>query len=320
MQYLKRIAYILVPIALLSLVWFGRYNLYDWYRLRGYRPPAEVVQLATDTAMTDYGRRLFYVNHPDVSDKSSFNQSCTISEQTIVLGCYASGRGIYLYDVTDERLHGVEQVTAAHEMLHAAYERLSRADQKRIDALTDQVFLDLQDERIQQTVESYRSRDPSVVPNELHSILATEVESLPAELDAHYARYFADRQKVVVYAKQYEAAFSERKAKIAAYDAQLADLRSEVDQIEADLGQQEKQLGADRKQLDVLLAAKRYDEYNAAIVGFNSRVRAYNTDVAKVRSLIEQFNSIVIARNAIALEENQLAKAIDSRPDTIPTE
>ena len=74
--------------------------------------------------MTDKGRNLFYVYDPQLLDKDGFNTQCTIEEQSIVLGCY-DGSGIYLYDISDVRLEGVEEVTSAHEMLHAAYGRLS---------------------------------------------------------------------------------------------------------------------------------------------------------------------------------------------------
>ena len=36
----------------------------------------------------------------------------------------------YIYNVNDERLNGLKEVTAAHEMLHAAYERLPESDKK----------------------------------------------------------------------------------------------------------------------------------------------------------------------------------------------
>src|SRR6185295_11567695 len=102
--------------------------------------------------MTPDTRRLFYVYHPVLEDKQAFNSHCTDSEKTIVLGCYISRTGIYLYDVTDSRLNGVEQVTAAHETLHAAYERLSSSERKRVDGLTAQAFAQVTDQRIKDTI------------------------------------------------------------------------------------------------------------------------------------------------------------------------
>ena len=113
-----------------ALAWFMRQDIYDWYRLRGYQAPSQVAKLATETTMNSDSRRLFYVYRPQLNDRVAFNQNCTHDEQTIVLGCYVSNVGIYLFDIHDPRLEGVEQVTAAHELLHAAYDRLNKKKKK----------------------------------------------------------------------------------------------------------------------------------------------------------------------------------------------
>jgi hypothetical protein len=171
--------------------------------------------------MTPGARRLFYVYRPVLEDKGSFNQHCSNSEQTIVLGCYIEHQGIYLYNISDQRLNGVIEVTAAHEMLHGAYDRLSDKERQRIDGLTAGVAASLTDERIKSTVENYRKKDPSVVPNELHSILATEVRNLPPDLEAYYGRYFTNRKAIVDLADQYKQAFTEREDHVKSIDAQL---------------------------------------------------------------------------------------------------
>ena len=117
--------------------WIKHNEVLDWLATRGYEPSSLIATLASDTTMTPYAERLFYANRPEVQDKQAFNQSCTDpSEQVAVLGCFIGNRmGIYLYDVTDERLNGIEQVTAAHEMLHQAYQRLGKKEKTRINGL-----------------------------------------------------------------------------------------------------------------------------------------------------------------------------------------
>lgn len=320
MKYVRRILYVLLPVVLIGVIWTQRYNLHDWWQLRNYTPPTNISQLAKETTMTDYGQRLFYVNRPQLDDKTSFNQNCTVTEQSIVLGCYVSGRGIYVFDVTDERLAGVHEVTAAHEMLHAAYERLGKADRERIDKLTEQVYSSITDQRLKETIEAYRSRDPSVVPNELHSILGTEVKDLPPELETYYKRYFADRQAIVTFSAQYESAFEERKNKVAEYDARLAALKKQIESSTASLEASAARITSDRQKLNTLLANKQYSEYNAMVPGFNQQVRSYNALVSQVRAQIDTYNNLVAERNSVALEENELIKAIDSRPTAIPTQ
>ena len=306
-------------LAVATGLW-QRQAIYDWYRLRDYSPSAEIVALADATTMNDKGRHIFYVYHPSLEGKESFNTRCTNNESSIVLGCYVQHQGIYVYDVTDPRLKGIEEVTAAHEMLHAAYDRLSRKEKERIDNLTAQTLAALNNDRIKETVERYRQRDPGVVPNELHSILATEVRELPKELEDYYARYFTNRGAIVVLSEQYEQAFTERQKKIEQYDAQLKSLQQQISAVQDSLDAQEKALNSERQRLDGMRSRGQLEAYNAAVPGFNAQVRQYNADVARARSLIDQYNQVVAARNALAVEENELIKAIDSRPSAIETE
>jgi hypothetical protein len=304
----------------LGLVLWQRQTIYDWFRLRGYVPSAQIVALADATTMNDKGRHIFYVYHPSLEDKASFNGHCTNNESSIVLGCYVQHRGIYVYDVNDPRLDGIEEVTAAHEMLHAAYDRLDDDERAHIDTLTAQTLANLDNTRIHDTVERYRQRDASVVPNELHSILATEVRELPKELEDYYKRYFSNRAAIVALSEQYEQAFTDRQNKIAEYDSQLRSLQQQINDLQASLDAQEQSLDVERKRLDSMRSHGQIEAYNAAVPGFNDQVRRYNADVARARSLIDQYNQVVAARNALAIEENELIKAIDSRPSTIETQ
>lgn len=302
------------------LAWQNYQALVDWWRLRSYDPPARIVELAKNTTMTVEAEKLFYVHYPELNDRNVFRQNCTIAEASIVLGCYVSSQKIYIFDVDDERLDGVHEVTAAHEMLHAAYDRLSQDERTKIDRLTSSVFASIKDSRIIETVEAYRSRDPGIVPDELHSILATEVKDLPDELEEYYKRYFNDRASLVSLAKQYENAFRERRDKVDQYDKQLSNLRSDIDSLQAGLSNQLAALEQDRRRLDAYLASQDYEAYNAGVPVFNKQVADYNATVATVRNMIERYNRLVNERNAIALEENELIQAIDTRPEAIKAE
>jgi uncharacterized phage infection (PIP) family protein YhgE len=292
-------------------------SVFDMYQLYGYTPPDSVSQLATDTTMLPSMRRLFYVFHPSLEDKESFNSHCRSDEQTIVLGCYVDHQGIYLLDVTDSRLDGVEQVTAAHETLHAAYARLSAEERQKVNAMTSAAFVALDDQRIKDNIKLYRDKDPSVVPNELHSILGTEVRNLPADLEFYYNKYFTNRAKIVAYSKQYEAAFTERKNQILAYDEQLVSLKQQIESLQASLSTLANDLKTLRGRMDSLKSSNQIAAYNALVPSYNSKVNSYNTSVDGLSQKVDDYNDIVPKRNAIASEESDLAKAIDSR-STIP--
>jgi hypothetical protein len=298
-----------------------RQEISDYIRLRGYTPSNQVIDLADDTTMVPAARRLFYVYRPQITDSETFNKHCRGhgNEYTIVLGCYISNDGIYLLDVKDERLRGIKEVTAAHELLHAAYERVGKKERQELDELLLETFAEINDERIRQTVEQYRKQDPAIVPNELHSILGSEVRDLPVQLEEYYARYFLDRSRVVSFSELYEQAFVERRNIVRDYDAQLAELRTRIDSMEAQLRQTDVELRAQREQMNYLRSSGQSEAYNAMVPDYNSKVNRYNNEVDELSSLIVQFNDIVQKRNSVAAEEAELVEAIDSR-DVVPAQ
>ncbi len=317
MRARKTLLTLLLLLLVPALVLWQRLAIYDWVRLRGYDPPQEILKLADDTAMNSNMRHLFYVYHPQLQDKATFNSNCRDDEQTIVLGCYVNGRGIYLLNVTDERLAGIEQVTAAHETLHAAYARLSSNDRANVDRMVQAAFDTLADNRVKDTVELYRKKNPSVILNELHSILGTEVRVLTPELETYYRRYFTDRLKIVGYSEQYEQAFTARKNQIVDFDAQLASLKQQIEALQKSLAQAETDLSRQRSSLNSLRSSGQTAAYNAAVPSYNKKVADYNAMIDRLSSLVDQYNEIVPKRNAVASEEEDLVKAIDSR-DVVP--
>ncbi len=312
-----RLLVLLVLAGVLFAVFLKVQVIRDAIRLHGYEPSQLVRQLADSTTMTDEARKLFYVNHPVVASRSSFSEHCSSrGEQTIVLGCYhAVDRGIYLFDVNDVRLTGVEEVTAAHEMLHAAYDRLGRGERQRIDRLLqDFNNTRVTDQRLKQTIAAYQKSEPRDVVNEMHSIFATEVADLPPELESYYGRYFQNRQKIVDYAERYQQEFSARRARVATLDRELAAIRIRMDGNRAALDRQEAAIEDQRNRLDELRASGNLAAYNTAVPVFNLQVDRYNTLIATTRAQIDEYNRIVAERNTLALEVKELAQSINSQP------
>ena len=289
-------------------------DVVDWWLLRDYDPPAEIVELAEDTTMTELGQRYFYVYRPQLLDRDTFRANCTVAEKSIVLGCYVSRQGIFIYDVTDEQLSGIRQVTAAHEMLHVAYERLSTAERERIDQLNLEAFDDLDDDRIRRTMEAYRQRDPSIVANELHSILPTEVRELSDELEEYYAQYFDDRLEVVAFTEQYSGVFEEARQRVQELDLELRGKLADIELLQDSLDAQAVQLESDRNRLNQLLEQEQFEAYNAGVDDFNADVRGYNNTVNQLRSLTDSYNELVAERNSAAVAYESLTTSIDTRP------
>ncbi|HEX5456632.1 MAG TPA: hypothetical protein VFW77_04710 [Candidatus Saccharimonadales bacterium] len=303
-------------VALFAALVLGVKNfqsLYDWWQLRDYNPDARIVKLADETTMNPSTRRVFYVNHPQLDDKQEFNKHCQSPEKTIVLGCFIDKQGIYLLNVTDSRLEGVDEVTAAHETLHAMYARLSKKERARVDAMTESFFKGLDNERIRKTIESYRSRDPSVVPNELHSILGTEVRHLSPELEDYYRQYFSDREKIVSYSEHYEQAFVDLEDKAKSYDQELSVLRQKINTDEEALQAKSREIDDRQQELNDMLAQGKTDEYNNTVPGYNRLVDEYNVMVNQAKQEINNYNELIVERNNLVIQQQQLYQVIDSR-------
>jgi hypothetical protein len=310
--------YLLLVILLLAnvVVWSERQAIVDWWRLREYRAPNSISSLANEATMTDDAKHLFYVNHPSLESKESFNEHCADeSKETAVLGCYRGNRqGIYIYDVNDERLNGVKQVTAAHEMLHQAYDRLSDKDRQHIDQLLENFYKNgLNDEAVKTKLDSYKKQSGTVLANEMHSIFGTEVRDLPAELETYYRKYFTDRSKVVSYREAYQGEFTRRQDLVKQYDGQLGDLKKQINTNKATLEQEMGFLNEKEKSINQDINASNQSAYQADVQSYNTTVNSYNTLLTTTRSLISQYNDIVNKRNDLAIQEQQLQQALDSR-------
>lgn len=309
--------FLLAILASGYLLWQNKYNIYDWYALRNYQPSSQISTLASQSGMNSYGQKLFYVNDPAVSNKEQFSKECNNNkEQTIVLGCF-TGTNIYVYNVSDARLQGVEEVTAAHEMLHAAYARLSSTEKEKVDKLTSDAFQRINNPRISGLVDSYRSQDPSVVPNELHSILGTEVANLGPGLEQYYAKYFTDRSRVVGFSQAYEGVFSELKNQVEKYDADLNLRKSEIGRLEQNLNQQSDQLASMKKQMERYSSSGQTAAFNTMVPAYNQQVNDYNSQAADYKNLLQEYNNLVQERNKLATQQQGLVESLDSRVKTI---
>ena len=268
-----------VSVLLAILLVVNRQQVVDQLAVWQFHPSSEVKALADRSGMGDRGEFYFYASRPALETAEAFNQKCTRKEEsTAILGCYAGGR-IYIYNVEDKALDGIREVTAAHEMLHAAYDRLSKGEQERINALVEEEYAKLRtDSAFAERMAFYARTEPGQRDNELHSIIGTEVATINPELEVHYKAYFTDRSKVVAMHEKYASVFQELQQRSEDLSNRLTRL---ADQIEKSVSQ-------------------------------------YNTDVQQLNGDIESFNARA-STGAFASEaafQNERA-ALASRADTL---
>jgi hypothetical protein len=313
MKWLKRhLGNITIVAVVIVGIRFGQ-ELQDWSKLLQYEAPPQVAKLATTTTMTDSARQIFYLNQPTIESRKSALNLCKSTEHTVVLGCYVPNKGIFLQEVSDPRLQGVMEVTAAHEMLHAAYQRLSLVEQTQLNQILQSALQQLQNSRIVQLVETYRAQDPSSVDNELHSILGTEVPNLSPELEEHYRKYFTQRSTIVALSERYESVFTALREKAKQIGKELVARKSAIEQLAAQVKSESENIESERSSLQGAMSANTQTDYSFRVTSFNNRVQSYNQLVARLKEQTATYNQMVNEHNSLALEEKSLVESLQNK-------
>lgn len=313
MKWLKRH---LSNITIVAVVIVGvrfEQDFREWIKLLQYEAPPQVAKLAVTTTMTDAARRLFYLNEPKIESNKSAQNLCKGTEHTVVLGCYVPNKGIFLQEVSDPRLQGVMEVTAAHEMLHVAYQRMSLLEQTKLNEKLQAALQQLRNPRIEQLVEAYREQDPNVVNNELHSILGTEVRNLSPELEEHYLKYFTDRSKIVAFSEQYEGVFTTVRAKAKQIASQLVTLKSTLENLDTQIKSEKANISSDRSSIESERSANPDADYSSRIAIFNNRVQSFQALVARFNEQTNIYNQNLAAYKSLAQEEKSLVESLQNK-------
>ena len=271
----------IVVLALLAtagvLAYTNQQYIEDQITVWQFEPSAAVLAHEQRLQLTEHGSFLYRASRPVVSGSAEFATECPQQEEEAaygILGCYfPSTKLIYLFDVTDERLDGTEEVTAAHEMLHAAWDRMSDGEQAELGALLEVEYERLSVEpAFVERMEFYARTEPGQRANELHSIVGTEADGIGEELERHYAQYFVDRSVVTSLHETSNAVFVQLQVRgdelVAAMDA----LRASVD--------------AD------------YASYQSGYATLNADIEAYNERVQQNDVTTERERASLIDRQA----------------------
>lgn len=310
---------LMLNVAIIACgVWIvtNQQRIADQFSVWQFEPSATVEQYAIDSRMSEQGKFLFYASQPTIQSNPTFNDTCSNVEENFgVLGCYfPSQKSIFLFDVVDDRLAGIEEVVAAHEMLHAAWDRTSSAERARLTPLLEAEAARMKDDPdFATTLEFYAKTEPGERSNELHSIIGTEFADLSPELDKHYAEYFSDRSTVVALHEVSNAVFTAQQDASKKLVAELDDLRATIDTDYATYNS-----GYDRLNRDI-------DNFNARADNGDFRsVAEYNDLIDRQDSLNDLFDNIeanvavyddmVIQLEALNATISDLNKSINIEP------
>lgn len=313
----------LVLLAAAAGVLFFRQELIDEYTVRSFRPSSEIVAVGERASLSEKGNYLYLASRPELLVRDSFNSACrsVATEKTAVLGCYVDNR-IFLFDIDDQQLDGIKEVTAAHEMLHAAYQRLSVDEKERVDALLEKQTESLGGDsgRIGELMAEYARTEPGERLNELHSILGSEVLTLDPELERYYSQYFKDRASLVALADKYQAVFESLKAK---QDILVAGLNSLADSIDRDVEAYKRNsevLTSDIRNFNTRASSGSMTEaaYNSERASLEARQADLESDYNAIQADIATYEQKRTELSAINTESDTLNRSINSSLTPVP--
>lgn len=310
----------IATVIFAAWLFLNRQYVLDQLTVWSYQPTASIQTLDDRMQFTDKGLFTFYATKPVVSDPGEFNGKCPRQEAgSPILGCYTTEDRIYVFNVTNVQLDGMKEVTAAHEMLHAAWQRMSDSEQVRVGELLTAAYEKSASTELRERMTYYQRTEPEEITNELHSILGTEVGDVGGELENYYGQYFKDRQAILdLHAKYntvYQSLYNQAdtlytdmqtlstniEARSATYDSNVVQLSSDITSFnaransgdfdsprqfnieKAALEKRSSRLEADRNAIytDIATHNKMYDEYKAIA----SQIELLNNSVDSFKTL-----------------------------------
>lgn len=305
---------VLIVVAVLGvLIVVHRDWIEDWWTGMGYEASSEMAEIRDKLYLTERGEFLFNASRPALNDSDEFNAYCRsdLDMEMAVLGCYTDGN-IYVYNITEDELSGIRELTTAHELLHAVWARMSEAKRRElVPSLT--LAFESNQEMLGEEIDTY---DESQKQEELYVRAGTEVKDLPVDLERHYAEIFRNQDLVVEYYDSYISVFRKMKAEMDGLKAEMGGIQEQIDTLSAEYENRLVQLngritsfnacadtpgcfgneGEFYLQRNDLLKAQEdlnrmYDEISRLVEEYNVRVKRYNEDVAYSNKLNNIVNS-----------------------------
>lgn len=295
-------------------------------------PSPEVAALADEAFMAEEGRALFYAAEPEVLGAAEFAGRCERHagvHRAGAVGCF-DGRRIVVYAPEDPRLRGSVVETAAHEMLHAAWQALDPVTRDElVPLLEDELAAVPADAPLHEQLAGSVGSTPQNRPTELFAYLGTQVwrdGGLHPRLEAVWARFVADRAALVAVHDGWRGLLDGLRAEVEAAQAALTERWAAHARREAEHRGAVATLEAYREAYEGLVAerdAKSADERARWQVawtwsdGTDLPMAPADETIARAAELLRRDEAAVAAEAAALAEERAALDAERARVDAL---
>lgn len=303
-------------VVVAGLLFINRQYVVDQLSVWQYQPSSDIILLANRSDMSNKGKFYFYASQPSLQNATNFNKKCTRKEDsTAILGCY-NGRNIYIYNVTDAQLDGIREVTAAHEMLHAAYDRLEEREKQSINTLLEAEYDKQKNDKDFATRMAFYARtEPDGRGNELHSVIGTEVANISPELEAHYGKYFNERSKVIALHVKYASVFNQLQTRSDELSAQLMELGDKIEEESINYNKEVTELNTNIENFNAQARSGEFatqEEFQTERGELTQHVRQLDARRTTINDKVAEYESLRQELTGIASQSAALNRSIDS--------
>lgn len=287
----------------------------DFFIGLSYHPSSEMSEIRDKLQLTGTGARIFNASLPELMEKAEFNYNCReIENESAILGCYTNDK-IYIYNIVDEELPGIRELTSAHELLHAVYRRMSESERGKWNDILTKVYEDNQ-KILGEEIEIY---DENERMEELYVRAGTEVKNLPEELERHYAEIFENQDGIVDFYESYIAVFRKIEQKMDELLEKAKNLEADINSKTADYEKRAEKLNADVAKFNECAgtmncfasSAAFYNERAGLVAEQNALTALYdeiNEMISKYNTLVTEYNENVLHGQILNMTINSSAK------------
>ena len=312
---LLAILFVIIVVAVLNRQW-----IYDWWRGLEYQPAGEMGRIMEDLELTDKGEFLFRASRPVLSSQEEFNAKCRMAtdEKVAVLGCY-TGENIYVYNIDSAELDGIRELTAAHELLHAVWARMSEREKEDLGQVLTQTLNNNQD-ALGKELSIY---DTSQKQEELFVRAGTEIANLPVELEKVYGEIFTNQDAIAGFYNKYIGVFRAMEAEMEELLGQMETIRGEIDRLTVGYEQRVDTLEGEIKVFNACADTEgcfatdaEFYSRRAVLVG---EQEALESMYGQINSMVDQYNGLVERYNADVTRTEKLNRVMNSssKPDNM---
>lgn len=322
-RVIARIGWTVACVLILVLAFAAYANrqvLSDRMAAAAFDAPPAIAELVQRLDLTERGEIVFLATEPTLESSQYFNKQCSKVDHVDgghVLGCF-SGGNIHLFGVNDDRLDGIVEVTAVHELLHAVHARMSDSERQSFDRRIVKLYEELSKDNpaLVERMSVYTGLSRSAFANELHSVLGTEVAKLPEWLENHYAIWLNDRSAIVAMFEGYHGLFVALQQEADALTVELEQIRADVEQRNTAYAAAVEAFNADAREFKQRNANYEFssnaDEFNRIVAELEERRAALDAELAAIQAEVSRFEEKRARLEEIGQTSADLDQQIDS--------